>query len=124
MTRGVSTTLPTKLPARYRTGFAWRLDRRSKLTRELAADMLELATDLGGFEALSAQQRILLERVVYLHRRAVEFETAVLAGGTPPYEAGTHSNIVNVLLGCLKALGLDRKARAARSLADVMRGAA
>ena len=122
MTKGVSTHLPTKLPARYRTGFAWRLDRRAKLTRELAADMLELATDLGGFDALSAQQRILLERVVFLHRRAVEYETAVLTGAKPPYESGTHSNVCNVLMGCLKALGLERKARNLRNLRDVMDG--
>ena len=69
MTRGVSTTLPTELPARYRTRFAWQLDKRSKVVREVAADLIELWTDLGGYEALSSQQRWLCERVVFIRRR-------------------------------------------------------
>lgn len=51
MTRGVSRTLPTHLPARYRRGVLWSVDKRRKVTREVAADLVELSTDLGGWRA-------------------------------------------------------------------------
>ena len=57
MTRGVSTTLPTALPARFERLFAWQLDRRCKAVREVAADLFELWQDLGGVDSLSAQRR-------------------------------------------------------------------
>lgn len=124
MTRGVSTSLPTTLPARYERLFAWQLDRRCKTVRDVASDLFELWQDLGGVEQLSAQKRWLCERVVFIRRRCVAYETAVLAGVTPPMDAGTYSNHANVLQGYLKTLGLGRQARNARNLRDVMAGAA
>jgi hypothetical protein len=87
--------------------------------------------DLGGVENLSAQKRWLCERVVYLRRRCVAYETAImhnteLAPGEAemplPMEAGTYSNHANVLQGYLKTLGLERQSRPAESLRDLMRG--
>ncbi len=124
MTRGISTTLPTELPARFDRLFAWQLDRRCKAVREVAGDLYELWQDLGGVESLSAQRRWLCERVVYLRRRCVAYESAVLAGTEPPMDAGTYSNHANVLQGYLRTLGLERKARTVRSLRDVMNGSA
>lgn len=121
------------LPARYQRLFAWQLDRRCKAVRELAADLIDLWQDLGGVEALSTQQRWLCERVVYIRRRCLEYEAAILhnadrAEGEPekplPMDAGTYSNHANVLQGYLRTLGLDRRAKTARSLRDVMRGQA
>ena len=131
MTRGLSTTLPTKLPAQYERLFAWNLDRRCKAVRDVAADLYELWQDLGGVENLSAQKRWLCERVVYLRRRCIAYETAILhntelapgAAEMPlPMEAGTYSNHANVLQGYLKTLGLDRQSRQTESLRDLMRG--
>jgi hypothetical protein len=124
MTRGVSETLPTQLPARFRTGFAWKLDRRSKVVREIAADLYELWTDLGGPEGLSVQERILCERVVYLRRRVLEYETAIINGKTGTMTPGEHANATNTLVGLLKALGLERRARPVRKLHDAMQGRA
>jgi len=101
MTRGVSTTLPTKLPARYRRGVLWTLDKRFTIAREIAADLVELSQDLGGWDSLSTQQRILAERTVFLRRRALEFESCVMSGKEPPFNAGTCSNCVHVLTDCL-----------------------
>ena len=123
MTRGVSENLPTQLPARFRSAFAWRLDRRSKAVREVAADLVELWQDLGGHEALSTQQRILVERVVFIRRRVLEFEAAAMAGKPLSFEYGVYSNLANVLVGYLRTLGLERKACTVRSLRDVMNGA-
>jgi hypothetical protein len=111
VTRGVSETLPTQLPAHFRVGFAWRLDRRCKAVREIAADLLELWTDLGGVESLSTQERILCERVVYIRRRILEHETAVMNSAAPAMTPGEHANATNTLVGLLKALGLERRAR-------------
>ena len=121
MTRGVSTTLPTHLPARYRRGVLWTTDKRCKVTREIATDLVELSQDLGGWDSLSAQQRMLCERVVFLRRRCLEFESAVMAGKELPFEAGTYSNLANVLVGYLKALGLERRQKAVKSLHEHLR---
>jgi hypothetical protein len=124
MTRGVSTALLTELPART-ARFPWAdVDRRSRLAREIAADYWRLATDLGGVEALSTQQLALVERAAYLLLRIRQHESAVPSGNEPPIDSGIYSNHVNVLVGVLKPLGLDRKARNVRSLREVMGGAA
>jgi hypothetical protein len=122
MTRGVSTTLPTELPARYERLFAWQLDRRCKTVREVASDLVDLWQDLGGVASLSAQRRWLCERVVFLRRRCLAYEAAVMAGTDPPMDAGTYSNHANVLQGYLRTLGLERHARSVRSLRAVMDG--
>lgn len=131
MARGVSTTLPTQLPARYERLFAWNLDRRCKAVRDVASDLYELWQDLGGVENLSAQRRWLCERVVYLRRRCVAYETAVMHNAELepgkealplPMDAGAYSNFANVLQGYLKTLGLNRQSRPAETLRDLMRG--
>ena len=73
MARGVSTELPTKLPAKFQRGAVWQLDRRCKAVREVAADLMTLFQDLGGYETLSAQQRWLCERVAFIHHRVLAF---------------------------------------------------
>jgi hypothetical protein len=131
MTRGLSTTLPTQLPAQYERLFAWNLDRRCKAVRDVAADLYELWQDLGGVENLSAQKRWLCERVVYLRRRCVAYETVVMhnADLEPgkealplPMDHGAYSNHANVLQGYLKTLGLNRQSRPTETLRDIMRG--
>jgi hypothetical protein len=123
MTRGVSHPL-TELPART-PRFPWAdVDRRSRPAREIAADYCRLVTDLGGIESLSTQKLALVERAAFLLLRIRRYESAVLSGTEPPFDAGTFSNHVNVLVGVLKSLGLDRKARNVRSLREVMGGAA
>jgi hypothetical protein len=116
MTRGVSTTLPTKLPARNKRLFPWKLDRRCVESREVASDLFELWQDLGGVENLSTQKRWLCLRVVRLHRYCVEYEEALDTGAKPRIDAGTYSNYCNVLQGHLRTLGLERKARDAGRL--------
>jgi hypothetical protein len=86
---------------------------------------------LGGVESLSAQKRWLCERVVYLRQRCLAYEAAVLHNANLlegqqeralPMDAGTYSNHANVLQGYLRTLGIERQARPARTLAQVMRG--
>jgi hypothetical protein len=108
---GALSEKPTALPARYRPRFAWKLDRRCVAVREVASDLVELWQDLGGVESLSVMQLALCERVVFIRRRVLEFESAVMSGKAPPFEAGTYSNLANVLMGYLRTLGLTRRAR-------------
>jgi hypothetical protein len=117
--RGALSDKPTQLAARFDAGFAWTLDRRSQTAREVASDLWELWTALGGLEALSPQQRWLCERVVYLRRRMLVYESAVMNGTEPAMTAGEYSNFANVCQGHLRTLGLERRARVVRSLATV-----
>jgi hypothetical protein len=115
---------PTELPARYERLFAWQLDRRCKAVREVASDLVELWQDLGGVPELSAQKRWLCERVVFMRRRMLAYEAAVLGGTDPPLTAGEYSNFANVCQGHLRTLGLERRARTVRTLREVMNGTA
>jgi hypothetical protein len=116
MSRGVSTSLPTKLPKRFKRGVIWKLDRRCKVVREVAGGLMALWQDLGGYESLSHQERLLSERVAFIHYRVLAFESAVLSGKEPPFDAGVYSNLANVLMGHLKTLGLNRRASRTNSL--------
>lgn len=116
MTRGVSESLPTELPDKFERLFAWQLDRRCKAVREVAGDLLELWADLGTVDNLSTQKRWLCERVVFMRRRMLAYETAIMDGTEPPMTAGEYSNFANVCQGHLKSLGLDRAARPVRRL--------
>ena len=128
---GALSEKPTALPARYRPLFPWSLDRRSKVVREVAADLVDLWQSLGGVDALSPQELAVCERITFLRRRIVAYESAVMhnnalqPGQEPrPLELthGEYSNHVNVLLGLLKSIGLGRRQRSVRSLRDVMSG--
>jgi hypothetical protein len=116
--QGALSEKPTALPARYERLFAWQLDRRCQAVREVAGDLVELWQDLGGASELSAQKRWLAERVVFLRRRMLAYEAAVLGGTEPPMTAGEYSNFANVCQGHLRTLGLERKARNVRTLRD------
>jgi hypothetical protein len=130
---GISETLGTELPARFDQYFPWsEIDRRSVVAREFQADLNELWAALGGVDQLPVQRRWLCERAVWLRRRALQFEAAVMAqaaaieaGTEPPplpMDHGSYSNCVNVQLGLLKTLGLDRSAKPGRTLREVMNG--
>jgi hypothetical protein len=119
---GALSEKPTELPDRYERLFAWALDRRCKAVREIAGDLLELWQDLGGVDSLPAQKKWLCERVVYLRRRCLAYESAVLAGAEPPMDAGCYSNHANVLQGYLRTLGIERRARTVRTLRQHLEG--
>ena len=110
MTQARPERAPTELPAKYQRLFAWRLDRRCVAVREVAGDLTELWTDLGGVDQLSAQKRWLCERVVFMRRQMLAYETAILDGKPTTMTAGEYSNFANVTVGHLKALGVERLA--------------
>jgi hypothetical protein len=122
---GALSEKPTELPARFDRLFPWlELDRRCSTVREFSGDLVDLWQDLGGVETLSAQKRWLCERVVFMRRQMLAYETAIVQGTTPLMTAGEYSNLANVTQGHLKTLGIERRMRSVRSLHDVMKGLA
>lgn len=130
---GVRGELPTRLPARYDRHFAWKLHGSCKVARQVARDMVEMWQDLGTVTELSGQQLTLVERAVFIRRRVLAYESAVLYNESRrpdqaelplPMDHGVYSNHVNMLLGLLRALGLERRTKPTRSLAHIMRGSA
>jgi hypothetical protein len=128
---GAVSELPTRLPARYERNFAWKLHGSCKVARACARDLVEMWQALGGVGELSPQQLTIVERVVFLRRRVLAYESAVLHNEAKradqpemplPMDAGTYSNHVNVLLGLLRVLGLERRTKPVRGLHQVMRG--
>ena len=112
-----------RLPARYRADqriASWPIAWDSALGIQVMGELLTLAQDLGGWQHLSRQRQILVEKATFLYLKTVEYETALLEGREPPFDAGTYSNKVNVLLGHLRTLGLDRVAKPIRTLRSIM----
>jgi hypothetical protein len=128
---GELSTKPTELPARMDRLFPWSsLDRRCAAVREFSADITELWQDLGGVGELSAQKRWVCERIVFMRRRMVAYESAVMAQGAAieagteppklPMTAGEYSNFANVCQGLLKMVGLERRARRTQGLHEYL----
>lgn len=126
---GAISELPTHLPARYDRGFAWQLHGSCKVARQVARDLFEQWQALGGVDGLSPQELTIVERVVFIRRRVLAYESALLfnearrtdqAEKAVPMTHGEYSNHVNVLLGLLKSLGINRRQRPVRSLREVM----
>ena len=111
MTRGVSMTLPTALPAQFKRGVAWNVDRRRKAVREYAYDMIRLGDDLGGLDQLSEQKLWIVEEAAFWHGRLLANRAAILSGREPILTPGEHQNGTSTLIGLLAKLGLDRVPR-------------
>lgn len=111
------------LPARYRQDqriASWRLDWTSEIGIRVMSELLVLANDLGGWENLSRQRQILVERAVHHIIKLAEFETADFEGKPLPFDHGVASNKANVLSGLLTKLGLDHVAKEIRSPSELM----
>lgn len=120
--RGQRSELATALPPKFTGGFAWDLDRRSIVGREVIHALGQLVQDLGGRESLSAQQRMLCERTVFLHHRLITHESAVLSGRESAMSVHEHVAATNALLGLLKNLGLKRQAKDLGTLQSYLEG--
>jgi hypothetical protein len=110
------------LPAKYTTAFVWNLDLRSPIGQRAVAELLTLADALGGWDAITPQEKALVTRATYLALKCAEFETADLQGLPTPMEKGTYSNFANVLSGILTKLGTTRRARPTQGLQEYLAG--
>ena len=107
-------TLPTTTPVRYSRGFAWAVNRSSRLGRDLQATLAGLAAHLGG--EVSMTQLFLAERLTFLERRLRDHESQVLNGQAPIMTEGEYTAATGQLSGLCGRLGLHRKARDVASL--------
>ena len=93
------------LPSRFVPQFWMKTDRRSLAVREVRRRYRELKDHTG---ADSSQKDMLCQRAVFI---GVQLETMEIEAveGKAPLDAGRYTQMVNALLGLLKALGLERQ---------------
>lgn len=106
------------LPAEFRPRFLDTLDGRTQTAKVLRQRLAEIQDDLGGEGALSYAKRSLARRAVWLEAWLETQEANAAEGGE--INIGQQVQAVNSLIGLLKTLGLERKARDIPSLRDYM----
>ena len=106
---GMKSDLPTDIPARYSPDFLTGMDGRVRLVKELKARLRQLHADLGGVSTLSYAKQSLCKRAIFIESRIDDFEAKLAQGNEA--ELGSYIQMTNSLLGLLKTLGLQRKAK-------------
>ena len=109
-----------ELPASYSADWLEKLDGRTTLARAVHQRYNDLASDLGGADALSYQKRSLAKRAIYVECIIERHEAALSRG--EDVDLGRLTQAINTLIGLLKALGLDRKAKDVPDLVTYLRG--
>jgi len=99
-----------------------RLDKRTVLGRAVVDRYEAVMSDLGGIEALSTVKRSLVRRFTWFEVMLEGFECRMASGES--IDLGAWTQCCNSWLGLAKALGLDRRAKPARSLREIMGEAA
>ena len=120
MTRDASSRILATIPDRYSPDFAERLDRRTSIAKAIRGRIEAIETDMGGADTLSHARRSLVRRVVWLEAIVEHAEQRLAAG--EGVDLGGHTQAINTLIGLYRLLGLERRAKPARTLRDVMRG--
>ena len=115
---GTDTGKSSELPDRYSEDWLAKLDGRTAIARVIRDRLEDLQTDLGGRDSLSYQQRSLTKRAVWMEAVIEQQEIALSRG--EPVDQGKLTQAVNSLIGILKTLGLQRKAKDIHSLSDYM----
>jgi hypothetical protein len=109
------------LPRRMRPGWLKRMDQRSLVARGLLMRLSEVTVQLTGDtdpNALSPIERSLAERWIHIEAMAMAMEIDLRAG--TPIEVPSYLSAVDRLHSIGKTLGLKRKAKAVRSLAQLV----
>ena len=122
MARGVSSKLTATLPEQYSSDWLEHMDRRTKVWRAISDRIARLELDAGGADTLSHAKASILRRAVFLELLC-ESEEVRFAGGEA-IDVGRFTQALNSMLGCYRLIGLERKPRNVRRLADVLRGGA
>lgn len=96
-----------EIPAAYSADWLERLDGRTRIAQAVNQRYQALTSDLGN--DLSYQRRSLCKQVVWVEA-VIEQQHAALARGEE-IDHGRLTNYINTLIGLLKTVGLDRKAK-------------
>ncbi len=107
------------IPKAYTPDWLEKLDGRTRFAQVMQQRYQDLTADMGGLDALSYQHRSLAKRIVHMEC-LIEQQEAALARGDD-VDAGRLTNTTNTLIGLLKAVGLDRKAKDVPNLHDYLK---
>lgn len=104
------------IPRQYLGDWLARLDGRTAIAKAVHQRLHHLVADLGGPESLSYQEQSIIRRIVWLEA-VIEQREVQLAKGEEIDESRHVANI-NALVGLLKSLGLERRAKSVPDLRD------
>lgn len=117
-TRKLKRRQAAAIPAVFAPEFWSEQDGRLHVARTVREMVARLRADAG---ADSYQKDLLIQRAVFI---SLQLETAeITAARSGDFDAGVYTQQVNSLLGLLKALGLEKKARKV-GVKDYLAGAA
>jgi len=108
----------TAVPRAAQPGWLKRMDQRSRVARALHERLAIIGEDLGGLDQLSGIQRSLLER--FLHAEALAAELEERARNGQPFDVGRYLAITDRVVRLAHSLGLQRRPRNAKTLAEVL----
>ena len=118
MARGKSVRLLASIPAKYTPDFMQRLDKRTVLGKAVLDRYQSVVADLGGEDALTAIKRSLVRRFTWYEVMIEGMECRAAAG--EGVDIGAWTQLTNSWLGIARMLGLERRARPAKRLRDIM----
>lgn len=105
------------IPDTYSPDWIERLDGRTRVAQAVKERLAALVTDCGG--DLSYQRYSLCKRAVWMEA-VIERQEAALARGED-IDQGRWTQAVNTLVGVLRTLGLERRAKPTEDLQSYMR---
>lgn len=108
-----------KIPKDYTHNWIEKLDGRSKLSRAISDRLDQLQSDLGGWANLSYARQSLCKRALWMEGIIEEMEVAILRGDE--VDLGKYTQAVNALAGLWNKLGLERVAKPAPTLTEVIK---
>lgn len=100
-----SKALANQLPATFRVKFWKDADQRSLAVKEAKRLVRDLVNDTA---ADSTQKSLLCERAAFIVLQLQTMECLALEG-SPEFQLGVYTQLVNSLTGLLKALGLEKQ---------------
>lgn len=109
-------------PERFAPGWLDQLDGRTGVAQTMRHRYQAFTNDLGGHDHLSYQQRVLVERALWLEYWLAQQEQA-MAKGESEFDPGKYTQSINALSGLIAKLGLARVAREV-SFTDYVKGTA
>ena len=98
------------LPVRPRPGWLSRTDQRLRFVKQLKASMAGVASDLGGMDALSTLERMLLERLAHADALASQIEEKARANVA--IDVTQYCALVDRVVRIGQVLGTQRRTRA------------
>ncbi|RUO22426.1 hypothetical protein CWE08_04395 [Aliidiomarina iranensis] len=109
----------TTPPQKFTQGWLTQLDGRTGVAQVMRERYTALTNDLGGAASLSYQERLLVERVLWLEYWIAQQEQGLANGGD--VDMGRYTQAVNSVQGLVMKLGLQRRAKDTPDLASFLR---